>query len=66
MRANLTLDFGTRLTQDEQITLLSEVQRRGCELEDVIVEALRLRRQHQPQPPAGLLSAPDVEAAQAA
>lgn len=56
MNATLTLDFGTRLTQDEQIDLLDEVRRRGCPVEEVLVEALRIRRASMPQTPPPVLA----------
>ena len=64
--ATITIDFSNKLRPDEGLALLDESMRRGVPVDVIVVEALRLRRQHQPQPPAGLLSAPDVEAAQAA
>lgn len=65
MKANLTLDFGTRLTQDEQIELLTEVQRRGCAVEEVLVEALRLRRAAMtpPTPPVSVAGVVEALAA---
>lgn len=53
MQATLTLNFGKILTESEQIELLDEVRRRGCAVEEVLVEALRLRRaaMQSPTPP---------------
>ena len=45
MTATLTLDFGDRLGPEEQRELLAETLRRQVRIEDIVVEALRLRRQ---------------------
>lgn len=45
MKATLTLDFSDRLNPDEQRELLAETLHRQIPLEDILVEALRLRRE---------------------
>lgn len=52
MTATLTLHFGEILTPDEQRELLDETLRRRVRIEEIVVEALRLRRQQglPPQP----------------
>ncbi len=45
MTATLTLDFSDRLRPEEQRELLAESLRRKVRIEEIVVEALRLRRQ---------------------
>ena len=44
MTATLTLDFEDRLAPAEQRELLEETLRRKVRIEDIVVEALRFRR----------------------
>lgn len=44
MKATLTLDFSNRLNADEQRELLGETITRNVPMEDILVEALRMRR----------------------
>ena len=50
MKATLTLDFSDRLNPDEQRELLAETLERQVPIESIMVEALRLRRQHRQAP----------------
>lgn len=44
MKATLTFDFSDRLNADEQRELLGETITRNVPMEDILVEALRMRR----------------------
>lgn len=44
MKATLTFDFSDRLNPDEQRELLGETITRNVPMEDILVEALRMRR----------------------